>query len=338
MGRILTDRHYGGCHHEIVLGLTLSVGRFQMGRQWTADITVTNKLVQTVLARQFPQLNLVEVELLDAGWDNTVYLVNKNYIFRFPRRRVAVELIEKENRLLPCLSARLPLTIPNPCYLGESTNEYPYPFSGYVKIDGNVPHVLNLNDEQRAKSTTQLAQFLRTLHSVPVDLAITRGISTSDDIGRMDVDKRIPMFVAKIEEAYNKGMIDNPQVLLSEINELPTSEWIRQQNSTVVHGDLNFRNFLVNHDGALVGVIDWGDAHVGHPAVDLSLVYSYLPPYARPDFFSVYGEVPPETLVLAKFRALYVNLVILIYAHDIGDRQQFLEAQRSISNTLGHSK
>lgn len=305
-----------------------------MGKQWTADITLTDKMVQTLLSVQFPELNFAQVQLFDAGWDNSVFLVNQSYIFRFPRRRIAVALIEMENRLLPWLAPQLPLSIPNPRFFGEPTNEYPFPFSGYFKIDGSVPHRLSLDDKQRAESTMLLARFLRTLHSIPTDLAKDRGIPTSDTIGRMDTGKRIPMFIAKVNEAYDKGLIENPQPLLSEIDKLPTIPWNGQQNCAVVHGDLNFRNVLVNNDGALTGVIDWGDAHIGHPAVDLSLVFSYLPPYARPDFFKVYGEVPPETRLLAKFRALYANIVILIYAHDIGDTRQLVEAQRAISNTV----
>lgn len=106
------------------------------------------------------------------------------------------------------------------------------------------------------------------------------------------------------------------------------------ETRSLVHGDLNFRNFLVDGDGAVTGVIDWGDAHIGCPAVDISLVYSYLPPFARPQFFRAYGEVDAETVRLARFRALYTNMVILLYAHDIGDANQTREAQRAISNAL----
>lgn len=305
-----------------------------MGRQWTADIIITVEMVQTLLSVQFSELSYADVQVLDAGWDNSVFLVNRNCVFRFPRRKVAVELIEMENRVLPWLSSRLPLAIPNPRFVGEPTPEYPFPFSGYFKINGSVPHRLNLNDTKRAESSVHLAQFLRVLHSIPTDLAIDRGVPASDNIGRMDIEKHIPMFVAKVEEAYNKRLVQDPHALLTAVDKLPRIERNGQSNKAVVHGDLNFRNFLVDDDGTPTGVIDWGDVHIGHPAIDLSLVYSYLPPAARPNFFEVYGEVHPETLLLAYFRALYANIVILIYAHDIGDARQVLEAQRSISNTL----
>lgn len=302
-----------------------------MGKQWAADITISERLVQEVLRQQFPQLVPIQLQSFGAGWDNSLFLVNGTYIFRFPRRTIAVDLIEMENRMLPELSSQLSVPIPNPCFIGQPTSEYPYSFSGYPKIAGNVPYMLNLTGEQRAQSAVRWADFLRTLHSIPTDRALQWGITSSDHIGRMDVDKRIQMFIAKVEEAHNKGLVENPCDLLSIIDKLPTTEYVKQHKyGAVVHGDLNFRNFLVD-DGILSGVIDWGDAHIGHPAIDLSVVYSFLPPNARPDFFKVYGDVHPDTLLLAKFRSLYTNIVILIYAHDIDDTRQLLEAQRAIS-------
>jgi len=305
-----------------------------MGKQWASDITITEEMVQAILTAQFPELRCAEVQLLDEGWDNSVFLVNGRHVFRFPRRQVAIELIEMENRVLPWLSGQLPLSIPYPRFIGKPTTEYPFPYSGYCKINGTAPHKINLNDKKRAKSTVSLAEFLRVLHSIPTDLATERGIQASDNIGRMDLGKRIPIFTAKVEEAYNIGLIQNPHALLSGINKLPTTESNGQQSRVVCHGDLNFRNFLIDNEGTVTGIIDWGDAHIGHPSIDLSLAFSYLPSNARSKFFNVYGEVHPETLLLAHFRALYVNVVILTYAHDIGDTRQVLEAQKAIANTV----
>jgi aminoglycoside phosphotransferase (APT) family kinase protein len=302
-----------------------------MSKPWAADIPITVTLVQDVLERQFPQLVPIQLRPLSEGWDNSLFLVNETYVFRFPRRKIAVDLIEMENRMLPPLSSHLPVPIPNPCFIGQPTKEYPFPFSGYPKLTGTVPYMMHLTDEQRTQSAVRWAEFLRILHGIPTHQALEWGIARSDDMGRMDVDKRIPMFIAKVEEVHTQGLIDNPYALLHITESVPTTEYVKQQCSTVVHGDLNFRNFLVNDEGGLCGVIDWGDAHIGHPAVDLSVVYSFLPPSARPLFWKAYGDVCPETRLLAKFRSLYTNIVILLHAHDIGDRQQLLEAKRAIT-------
>jgi aminoglycoside phosphotransferase (APT) family kinase protein len=306
-----------------------------MGKQWTADITISETLVQDLLKQKFPQLIPLQLESFGEGWDNLLFLVNRKYIFRFPRRTLAADLIEREIRVLPELSSLLPVPIPKPCFVGQSTDEYPYSFFGYPKIAGTVPYMLKLTDDQRTKSAVRWAELLRALHSIRIGEALQWGIASSDYIGRMDVGKRVKMFITKVEEAQQKGLIENPNALLSIIDDLPTTEFVRQQKyRTLVHGDLNFRNFLVDNEGILSSVIDWGDAHIGHPAVDLSVVYSFLPPNARSDFFKAYGEVDTPTRLLAKFRSLYVNIVILMYAHDIKDSRQLLEAKRALALSI----
>lgn len=49
--------------------------------------------------------------------------------------------------------------------------------------------------------------------------------------------------------------------------------------------------WLVDDAGAGSGVIDWGDVHLGEPALELSIAYGFLPPTAREDFFDGLGYV-----------------------------------------------
>ncbi|QSO53354.1 phosphotransferase [Alicyclobacillus curvatus] len=301
-----------------------------MSRQWDADIDITETMVQEVLSSQFPELLPARVELLDAGWDNFVFIVNQIYVFRFPRRKIAVELIEMENQLLPWLAPQLPVMIPNPRFMGGQSSLYP--FSGYLKIDGIVPYRVHLTDEQRTKAAHPLARFLRALHTLDTEQAIAHRIAASDTIFRLDTKKRIPQLVERINEARKKGLIRETGPMLAFLEDLTDMPLRTAHRRTVVHGDLNFRNFLITKNGDLTGVIDWGDAHIGHPAVDLALTYTYLPRSSHHEFFSVYGSVDSETELLARFRALYMSFLILIYAHEIGDERQLLEAQWSISN------
>lgn len=53
----------------------------------------------------------------------------------------------------------------------------------------------------------------------------------------------------------------------------------------MVHGDFYFRNFLICNNLRLAGVIDFGDMHLGHRAVDLAVAYTFVPSYMRESFF-----------------------------------------------------
>ena len=61
---------------------------------WAAEIEVDERLVRGLLA----QLGLEGARLrkLAEGWDNSVWVVDERYAFRFPRRAVAIPLLERE--------------------------------------------------------------------------------------------------------------------------------------------------------------------------------------------------------------------------------------------------
>ncbi|MGV9677832.1 phosphotransferase [Nocardia sp. NPDC003482] len=62
---------------------------------------------------------------------------------------------------------------------------------------------------------------------------------------------------------------------------------------TVVHGDLGPDHVLVEGD-RLTGVIDFGDAHVGDPAIDLAWALYGTPAPFRHALAESYGVTPEE--------------------------------------------
>ena len=86
-----------------------------------------------------------------------------------------------------------------------------------------------------------------------------------------------------------------------------------------MHGDLYARHLLVDEAKALAGVIDWGDVHVGDPALDLSIAFSFLPPAARHTFRQTYGEIDEATWARARFRALHYGAILVEYGANSAD-------------------
>jgi hypothetical protein len=83
--------------------------------EWSAEVAVDEDLVRRLLGEQFGELALRSVRLLGEGWDNAVWLVDERWIFRFPRRRIAVPGVERAIALLPasprsCRSRSRPLS------------------------------------------------------------------------------------------------------------------------------------------------------------------------------------------------------------------------------------
>lgn len=76
------------------------------------------ELAGRLIARRFPELRGAPVERLASGWDNTVFLVGGDWVFRFPRRQMAIPGVEREIAVLPVLAPRLPLPVPVPRFAG----------------------------------------------------------------------------------------------------------------------------------------------------------------------------------------------------------------------------
>ncbi|AUX45044.1 aminoglycoside phosphotransferase [Sorangium cellulosum] len=301
-----------------------------MTAPWTAEHRISDALAAQLLEDTFPVLRPVRLELLGEGWDNVAYLVNGELVFRFPRRQLAVPFLEKEHRLLPALAPRLPLPVPVPELFGQPREgAYPWPFLGYRKLSGETACRASLDDRERTALAEPLARFLSALHTFPPDDARRLGLPP-DTIGKLDLSLRLPEVVERLARIRALGLLPDvhPWLQILEAGaDLRASEDLH-----VVHGDLYVRHLLLAPDRSLAGVIDWGDLHLGDPAVDLSVAHSFLPPGAQEIFRAAYGEIDERRWKLAQLRAICHSAALVVYGHDIGDRDLLREGLRLFSS------
>ena len=86
-----------------------------------------------------------------------------------------------------------------------------------------------------------------------------------------------------------------------------------------MHGDLYARHLIVDAHHTVTGVLDWGDVHLGDPAIDLTLAFTFLPPEARDAFRAAYGPIDDATWDRARFRAFHYGAALLQYGRSEGD-------------------
>lgn len=284
-------------------------------RPWLAEQEVSTQLARNLIEHQFPELSPVYIQPLGMGWDNTVFQVNQSWVFRFPRREMALALMDTEWKCLPQLAQVLSLDIPRPHFHGQPSSEFGWPFTGYTWVPGQTACRANLSPKQRRELVGPLAHFLKALHHRKWDDFLNL---PQDPMQKVNISLRAPQIRERLKHADNLGLLPQTDPYFAFLKALPlTTPSPRQQN--LVHGDLYIRHLLVNATGQLTGVIDWGDTHWGDPACDLSVVYSVLPPDCHAEFWQKYGPVSPETQTLARMRALFHNLALLLYSTDIGD-------------------
>jgi aminoglycoside phosphotransferase (APT) family kinase protein len=279
--------------------------------QWDPEIEVDAALVQCLLEEQFPELAKLPVRLLGAGWDNTVFVVGEDeWVFRFPRREIVLTGFRLEIGYLPRLAPLLPLAIPVPEHIGVPSDGFPWPFFGARFIQG--AELCDTSPSSAVELASQLGQFLKTLHGAEVMDAL--GAELPDNwTRRADMELRVPMISEKLSQLAELWSAPaNVHAFLDEARSLPPPD-----PRAVCHGDMHFRHVLVD-DGRVTGVIDWIDLCRGDPALDLQLVWSALPPDARPAFFAEYGDVDDETMLRARVVAVFLGTALLEFAHHEG--------------------
>jgi aminoglycoside phosphotransferase (APT) family kinase protein len=295
---------------------------------WRAEHELGEELARSLIEEQFPSLAPALLRRFGEGWDNQVFLVEgraaaagagrEAWVFRFPRRQVAVPLLQTELLLLPQLAGKLPLPVPLPQFVGAPGTRFPWPFAGYRALDGRTADSAALDDAQRAAAAVPLGRFLRALHALRPPPALA-----GDRLGRLDRSR----LVAQIRERLRALGVEAPRFL---------DEPVRPARAgTLVHGDLHARQILVDGATRPCGVIDWGDSHSGDPAVDLSVAHSLLPRSAHRAFRDAYGEIDEATWRLSRLRALHVCAALAIYGRSLGDEALQREASSSIHRIAG---
>lgn len=297
--------------------------------EWDPEIVVGEELARALIANQFPELPLDRLRLLAEGWDNTVWLVSDELVFRFPRRAIAIPGVQREIDVLPSLAARLPAPIPEPAFVGQPTDAFAWPFFGARLIVGLELADAGLTDAARTVLAPQLGRFLRALHA-PELLAAYGEQLPVDPNRRADMTFRVPMTRDRLVELERRGMLQSRAApWLADAQSLPPGS-----PSAITHGDLHLRHVLVRHDGSLAGVIDWGDLGCSDPAIDLALYWSALPPDARPAFLEAYGRVDEAALLRARVLSTFLTATLALYADAEGEPALRRESLAGLERSL----
>lgn len=299
---------------------------------WDPEIDVDVERARALIGGQFPELADAEIRHLASGWDNTVYVVDGRWAFRFPRRKLAVPLIEREIETLPRLAPNLTLPVPEPRWVGGPTDAYPWPWFGGPFLPGGELADAELADDRREALAGAVGEFLRALHRPRLRSRI--GPDLPHDPGRRaDMPFRVAATHARANELAEAGLWQAPPdvgALLADAERLPPSS-----GTAVLHGDLHIRHLLVDGTGRASGVIDWGDVCVGDPSIDLGVAYGAFAGPARAALLDAYGHrIDGITELRARVIALFLGMALLAYADAVGHVALRSEAARSMERAI----
>lgn len=183
--------------------------------------------------------SVVEV---DEGWDFKVLILEDEWVLRAPRHRLAVEELEKEILLLPAIADRLPVPIPRFALVSREPL-----YVTYRLIRGN---------RYGSEDPAGVRAFLDALHGVPVDEVPAPQPDWLETYREQADEFRRVVLPLLDPDERTRG-----EALLGEV------ETLTGFRPALTHSDIAPNHLLVA-GGKLAGVIDWGDARTGDPAID----------------------------------------------------------------------
>ncbi|MDR6865937.1 aminoglycoside phosphotransferase (APT) family kinase protein [Microbacterium resistens] len=274
-----------------------------------AEIALDEDGIRDLLRASAPDLADLPLRLVAEGWDNAVWRLGEDLAVRIPRRAVAAELIEHEQRWLPEIDDRLaPLGVatPRPVRAGRPAAGFPWPWSVVAWAEGisadRQPQA-ERRDWAQSLGRTLLALHVEASPDHPVNPVRGVPLALRDDAmrenaGLVALDR--PRLAAALLACWDEGLDAAPHA--------GAPIWI--------HGDLHPANIVVAGP-RLAALVDFGDVTAGDPAYDLAISWLGFDAAGRAEFRSAFaGQYDADAWRRARAWAAAVTLILLARSDD----------------------
>jgi aminoglycoside phosphotransferase (APT) family kinase protein len=189
------------------------------------------------------------------------------------------------------IARALSVEVPAPVARGAPGAGYPWYWSIVRWLEGDTPLGATIDAEE-------LAQLLLELQAIDATGAPLPGSQRGEPLSSRD---------ERMQQALSNVGVPGANELWRRAVAAP--EWPGER--VWLHADLDARNVLVR-DGRLTGVIDWGCAGIGDPAVDVMAAWKLLDEPGR-DRFRGLLHVDDDTWLRAEGWAISQALIALDY-------------------------
>ncbi|WP_170007972.1 phosphotransferase family protein [Bacillus fonticola] len=188
--------------------------------------------------------------------------------------------------------------------------------------------------ELKAKdmSSERVAKLLQKIHrSNPLQMMLRR-------LGKTPIDPKqiIQNLIKSLPNELSKQIF--VKRILKELQE--TEPTIRYSHDGVCHGDMNHNNWLLTDDDMLY-LIDWDNAQIGDPAIDVGmLLYTYVPRQDWDQWLLAYGITLTDGLARRmRWYVLAHGLAMVGWHASRGDEEQYerLKTQLMKWETINYS-
>lgn len=233
--------------------------------------------VEELLRTQAPHLAQLPLRPSEAsGSSNLVFRLGDDLAVRVPRTDEYVDDLRAELQWLPRLAPQLSTPIPEIVFAGEPSDVFPRPWSVVSWVRGEPPRRLDAGQQDNLART--LGAFLRELHAADSAAAPAAGqekwgYRCGEPVSET-MDRWLDETADSLSDRFDPAAV---REAWRRLRDVPAAS----QGPCWVHTDVSTENILINPDGCLAGVIDWGCVGIGDPSIDLLYAWSQLDAPAR---------------------------------------------------------
>lgn len=233
------------------------------------DIDSKKNFIRETIEDNFEDFTVHNIKKLGEGWMSNAYLLNDEYVFRFPKEKEGNVDLEKEIKALPILREKITLQIPNFEYVGKQINGFK--FVGYKILKGKILDKEEFNilsSDIKSKLANQIANFMNEINLVQINNYRNFNVCINDFyVDYMDTFSELK---EKVFPIFN---IDLQYYITRKFEEYLNNRVNFNYIPKLIHADLSLNHMLYNEERReFTGIIDFGDMHIGDPDFD----YVYL--------------------------------------------------------------
>lgn len=233
------------------------------------DPVLDVELVLALVRRHVPEAQAV-TGVDESGGEARTYAIDDDLILKVqrPQQLRPRTSLEKEVFFLQQLEQVPDISVPR--VLGYGRDGHFIEYNVQTRIPGKAMRHVPMGEEARAAVLAQLGKTLRRVHELPRAPFQGTGLFPVDDsfqVVRARFAHYLTSMASLIQERARPWSLDcTPE----EIAELALAALPRSDERVALHSNPGPEHtFVIPQTGAYSGLIDFGDAFISHPALDL---------------------------------------------------------------------
>lgn len=209
----------------------------------------------------------------ESGGEARTYLIDDGLILKVqrPQQLRPLTSLAKEVFFLQQLEA-LPvnLRVPVPRVIGHGRAELGIEYTLLTRMSGQALRRCVLTPPARQAALAELGRTLRRIHALPIEPFIESGI-VPGDLTFMDTMTRIAEpLLDRARDVRERGLAWTFPLTIEQIAGRALSSLPHTQERAALHSNpFEEHTFVDPETGTFTGLIDFGDAYISHPALEI---------------------------------------------------------------------